>query len=272
MADFYWTGGTSDGDFDTGGNWDAGSAPNGSDNIFFTNGITKSVTDGLDQSAVNTNVYFIRDFPASIGTPDNPLLLGSSITIWMQTLNCKQFNVSGSITKAVIENTSNNPYAFFLYGGTTTDLGVKKGRVRVGAGATVNTLGLSGVLALATLVDGATVPTINLVAGSIFCESAFTTLNQTGGTFTHEGTGDGATVNVHGGTYVDRSKSTITTLNVLGGHYIVDDHRAITITNANLLGGKADFGPNVTFTNPPKIQGCVVSGITSSIDLHFGGI
>lgn len=100
--------------------------------------------------------------------------------------------------------------------------------------------------------------TITQTGGTVELNSAYTTLNKTGGTFTHRGSGAVTTVNNREGTYYDESTGTYTLVEQQGTY---DRRRVLaakTITTMRVYKGSKTYTPYgpVTYTNAVEFFGC----------------
>lgn len=140
----------------------------------------------------------------------------------------------------------------------SNELNVNKGQVEVapfaGETATIATLRVGYKTNRTGDADvrtgsGVTLTTIEQSGGLLDVQSAVTTVNLTGGSFSFRGSGAMTTLNLDGGTCYYQSAGTLTTLN-LGSGGVFDcrrDMRARTLTNCEAYGG-AIYDPHKTIT------------------------
>ncbi len=136
-----------------------------------------------------------------------------------------------------------------------------------GETATVATLitGDGPTSSAATLCgSGCTLTTVTLNGGTQETNSAITTANQYGGTWTHKA-GTVTTANIYGGTHYPNAVATYTTLNLYGGTFDASKGAAsFVITNAVVMFKGSKFidpsgrAGNVSFT----LSGCSLSDVT----------
>ncbi len=112
--------------------------------------------------------------------------------------------------------------------------------------------------------SGCTLTTVTLNGGTQETNSAITTANQNGGSWTHK-LGTVTTANIYGGTHYPSGGATYTTLKLFGATFDLSrGNAAVTITNTIQLYKGAFFNdPQGRVTGPVfKLNGCLPSEVT----------
>jgi hypothetical protein len=111
--------------------------------------------------------------------------------------------------------------------------------------------------------SGCTLTTVTLNGGTQETNSAVTTANQNGGTWTHK-LGTVTTANIYGGTHYPNGAATYTTLNLFGGTFDASKGNAsFTASTINLYKGARFIDPQGRTGNPAIIlKGCKLADVT----------
>lgn len=227
MADNLWQG--SDGNWANAANW-ADGVPTADDivRIFST---SLDITSGMAQNTINgLNIQIGRDFAGTLGTPADPLYIGTGTSIFINAPLARSINIRpSSASDIIVADTHTDPYSFYVpASGTITKMLVRKGQVRMGATADVTTLRCShrgdrlNDVDL-TLEAGLTVGTLYQGGGIIKSKTDIATVRLFGGLHISDGTteGDVTDVEIYGGAeyrYEARGR-TIATLRVFAGTF-----------------------------------------------------
>lgn len=102
--------------------------------------------------------------------------------------------------------------------------------------------------------SGVALTTLNVEAGTVTCECAYTAANLADGTVTVNGTGAPATTNVTGATVTINSTGAVTTFNV-GDGTLVHNGGGATIGDLNQTGGTVTLNGTGTITGTATIEG-----------------
>jgi len=279
-------------DVNDGDNWSDGSVPGASDTIHIQHSAVSLLWNLEALSAVTVTNLTVHDtFTGQIGLPEKntdsteyneyrETYLKLSITnLEVRGANATRlkFNVGTVQTAVDVFGTgssvdTNVPTMLFQGTHVSNTMSVQKGNVGIafngGETATVATLKAGWESSAANDVImvcgvGTTLTTIDQSNGTLTTNSAVTTMNKAGGTWTHY---DGAvtTINNDAGTIYYRSDGTITTLNNRGVFDLSRDNRARTITNTNLFAGASliDTAKTITFSNGFDMQHCGIADLT----------
>lgn len=266
-------------------NWSGGAVPGNSDTVYIENS-SKDICYGLAQSGVTlTALNVAKSFTGKIGLPTYNATgyyeyRATYLAISATTVSIGDGDGQGSgrikidtgSNAATLNITATGPQAesgvpSLLWKGAhaSNAMNVYSGSIGIaalaGETATLPTLRvsyLSNLAGDANIVcgSGATLTTINKVGGLLIINSAATTITQTGGTLTIQGTGAVTTLNLRdAGQCFYNTTGTLTTLNIAGeSEPVIDfsqDMRAKTVTTTNRYGLSKIRDPFkvVTFTN-----------------------
>lgn len=256
---------TSSGDWNVGANWSTGSVPTTGDSPVFNGTGTANVTTNLTQGSVALGtIYIYQTNTCQIGTLVNgvPTYLqhaSASVLVGIPSAGTQQ----GTGSPLLLFDSGSTACVYEIFNSSASSSDPAFGPVQVkGSSVTLQVTG--GILAFACrpgetgtaavnviaanntttpsifLGVGATVSTLNMLAGTVLSESGQTlvTGNINGGTYQYIGTGAHTTLNVaNGATAIYAGTGTITTLNLTGTFDHTQDTRTITITNTNLYEG-----------------------------------
>lgn len=269
------TAGTGPNHWDNADNWDTGSVPVSTDDVFIDNSDT-SILYGLNQSAVAlTSLNILKNFTGDIGLPkrntggyveyrgDYLQITGTTFVIGRgpgSGSNRLKIDCGSGVTLVLVEGTGSpaeSGLSALLLKGTITTLTVMDGSVGVAqhgedtsAVTTINVGG--GSLHLGV---GSSLTTVNNQGGSLELFSNTTTLVMDGGEVSVGAAATVGTLTVTSGDVEYLSTGTITTLN-LGGASSDSVFRAVnstgrTITTCTISsnGRIEDPSQSITYTN-----------------------
>lgn len=226
-------------------NWVGAAAPTANDNIYFQHAGT---LDGSDQSATELDdIHILPECTGTIGSPDTYLQLdqGTSNAMYFAGGGTSYIDLGTAGSALVrVDRTKaarNNKAGLYLRNVTNaiTTLQVQGGVVRLD-GETASTVTTANVSVGATLIigEGATIATVNNNGGVVLIEGAITSLYNTGGVATFNGTDAATLVQVTGGTVLCNTSGTITTATVDAGTLDFSGSRlSRTVTTLNVNGG-----------------------------------
>jgi len=112
--------------------------------------------------------------------------------------------------------------------------------------------------------SGCTLTTVTLNGGTQETNSAITTANQNGGSWTHK-SGTVTTANIYGGTHYPNGVTTYTTLKLLGSTFDLSrGNGTVTVTNTiQMYAGAKFIDPQGRVSGPVfKLNGCLPSEVT----------
>jgi len=275
MADIkIWTGATS-GVFNVAGNWSPSGVPVSTDSIIYPKGATVAAT-GYNASAILLAAWTKEAGCAiAIGSQAVPMHIDADAVYYygtgatyLQVDNCAAISadqgddlyLSGASVTLLTANIARGATLEIAnltsqtFACTTISLS-GAGEAILGAGVTMTTLNSS----LATCANSSAATTINH-SGGVFTHKAgaVTTVNSSYGTFKLDGTGTVTTLNKYTESLLDCSNGmqirTITTINAYSPR-IKDPYKVITWTTLNLIrcgvgatGGEFDLGQHLTIT------------------------
>lgn len=275
-------------------NWDTGSVPVSTDDVYFDNSAV-SVLYGLDQSAVTlTSLTIARSYTGEIGLPkqnaagyveyrdDYLQISATTITIGRGdgTGSPRMKIDCGSVATTVnVESTGTSietGIEALLWKGTNVAnvIDVQDGDVGIaihgGEAANLATLRCNtGNIRCGDGVVFAGGATVDNEAATLALFSDVTTINTFSGQTTVGGTADVTTLTINGGTVFYDSNGTVTTLTVggTGINSVLDcsrDNRAMTVTNGTieLNGDIIDPQRRVTYSNN-LVRGTSVRQLTA---------
>jgi hypothetical protein len=226
MANKYWIGLVTPGDYGVAGNWSPSGVPIANDVVYIPAG-SPSITAGLNQSAVSLDGFFVEPGYAGqigSGTANLQIALDAGEPFVFAGINTAYIDLGASATTAVINNTApatGGGFGLYLLGTALTVLTVNKGVVgfaaRGGEASTAGVVNVNWVTSQptdSTLVcgSGVTLTTVNQTGGNLTIQSAATTVSVLSGTCFILGTGTVTTLTNNGGTVYPSSTGTITTV------------------------------------------------------------
>lgn len=287
--------------WDNAENWDTGSVPVNSDNVYIENS-NIDILYGLNQSGVTvTTLNISQSYTGKIGPLDrNPLgyaeyrekylrigaatiNIGSGLGNGSPRLKLNTGTVQTAINVANSGQSEEEGLEPIRWIGThaSNTLNMTRGRMGVAVyGAEVATLSIinvgyegavEGDVSL-RLGAGCTLTTINQNGGNLEVNSGFTTMTKLAGTTTINA-GSITTLTVEAGDTFYKGVGTITNLFV-GLVGVVDfsrDLRARTVTNAQINGGAKLLDPfrTVTFTNGVDLYRTNLDKVTLDLGTHI---
>lgn len=266
----------------------------GSDTLIFDHG-NVDVRWGLDYATTLTNITKYKAYTGNVGLPETNTDNSSNPyheyrTTYLTCTGCTTANLEvgeGPGSSRFNLNTGSGQSAINVFGrGTRIDAtpcilwkGTHNSNVFNNIAGDVGIAYLGGEVAtVATLTtgdgptsaastvcgSGCTLTTVTLNGGVQETNSAVTTANQNGGTWTHK-LGTVTTLNLYGGTHLPNGGATYTTLNLFGGTFDASKGNAsFVITNTvQMYKGSRFLDPqgragNVVF----KLNGCSPSDVT----------
>ena len=268
----------------------------GSDTLIFDSG-SVDVRWGLDYATTLTNITKYKAYTGNVGLPETNIDNSAKPyheyrTTYLTCTGCTTANLevgsgpgsgrfklnTGSAAASTINvfgkgTRIENGVPCILWKGTNASNAVNNiaGDIGIaffgGETATVATLvtGDGPQSAASTICgSGCTLTTATLNGGTQETNSAVTTANQNGGSWTHK-LGTVTTLNLYGGTHYPNGGSTYTTLNVFGGTFDASKgNAAFTITNTvNLYKGAKFIDPQGRTGNPVfSLVGCNLQDVT----------
>jgi len=267
----------------------------GSDTLVFDNG-SVDVRWGLDYATTLTNITKYKSYTGSVGlgevNSDNSAKPYHEYrTTYLTCTACTTANLevgdgpgssrfklntgSGASTINVFGKGSRveNGVPCILWKGTNASNVVNNlaGDVGIaffgGEAATVATLitGDGPQSAASTICgSGCTLTTVTLNGGTQETNSAITTANQNGGSWTHK-SGTVTTANIYGGTHYPNGVTTYTTLKLLGSTFDLSrGNGTVTVTNTiQMYAGAKFIDPQGRVSGPVfKLNGCLPSEVT----------
>jgi hypothetical protein len=272
MAAKKWVGTTTPGDLSVGGNYSPAGVPITGDSLLIDGTADPTaITAGLATLiAVTLTSLTIKKSAPAVGTSAAKMQVGATL------VNIGEPNIDGTTaqgafvgldlvavaTNVTVWDTASQgsgtmPPVQLAGSNAGNKLTVKAGRVgvAVGFGDTANFPELDVIGATAKVIcgTGCSLTTLNPVKGELTVNSAWTTLNQTEGTFTHQGTGNAGTANV-GGTAYFNSTGTIVAINVTGTADLSGNPAARTAPAAGVIPIKAFRGSTVNINNGVKLS------------------
>jgi hypothetical protein len=212
MATVTWTGGSGDGNWNTGGNWAGGAAPSGADDVVFNTGAS-SVTTGPSSALAYATVTVTSGYSGSWGTSAVTPLFGN-ITGSIRIAGRGAFYKFSTGTCPTVDIEVPSSTQVFIPVGTITTLNTSNSsNVEVAAAVTT----WNNVSANCTALSNGTAITTLTTASPIMLYRSYTTANvEQGGAVTSYNAITGGTLNVRGrGAYNHQSTGTITTANLL---------------------------------------------------------
>jgi hypothetical protein len=226
MANKYWIGLATPGDYSVAGNWSPSGVPTAGDVVYIPAG-SPSITAGLNQSAVALDGFFVEPgYSGQIGsgTANLQITLDTGEPFVFAGSNTAYIDLGSSATTATVNNTglvTGGGYGLYLLGTALTVLTVNKGVVGFAArgedastAAVVNVNWITSQPTDATLVcgSGVTLTDVNQTGGNLTIQSAATTVSVLSGTCFILGTGAVTTLTNNGGTVYPSATGTITTV------------------------------------------------------------
>ena len=224
MATRIWSGddATTPYDWSVTGNWQGGTVPVSTDDVYIPAGSAK-ITAGLNQSSVSLNSLTIQEgYDRDIGSATGYLQIGTGSLV-IDSAGGQQFiDVGSSAVSPEIRGTGTagiGARAVNLLGSAIATLSVNAGSVGVAiAGDATSTIATARVLSGDLLLGkGVTLTTLYQRGGSVDQHCASTLSELQGGTLETAGSGAISTVSIFGGTFISNSSGTVTTLNAYGG-------------------------------------------------------
>lgn len=243
MGNVIWV--STDGNWNNTASWDTAAVPVDNDDVFLSNSAEDADTN-LDQNTIFLDSLNISNtFMGKVGGSGNPLIIDSDVLLYEGAGTEAHFQ--GEYTKAIIAGSGSAGAITINAQGAVTgivDLYHNKGALTLAASSNVTNIfvGYDSVRttdATLTIGTSCTLTTLTCMGGVTTLESAITTINQTGGTLTVNGTGTITTANVYGGTLYWNSTGTLTTANVYGGGTFdaSNEVKPRTITTLNAYAG-----------------------------------
>jgi len=279
-------------DVNDGDNWSDGSVPGASDTIHIQHSAVSLLWNLDALSAVTVTNLTVHDtFTGQIGLPEKntdgaeyneyrETHLKLAITnLEVRGTNSTRLNFNvGTVQTAVdvfgtgTSADSNVPTMLFLGTHVSNTASVQKGNVGIafhgGETSAVVTLKAGWESSAANDVimvcgAGTTLTTIDQSNGTLTTNSAVTTMNKSGGTWTHYA-GAVGTINNDAGAVYYRSDGTWTTLHNRGIFDLSRDNRARTGTNTSLYAGCSfiDSAKTVTHSNGIDLVHCGIGDLT----------
>jgi|ERR1051325_3504346 hypothetical protein len=265
-----WTGAVS-GDVNVAGNYSPAAVPASGDSLLIDGTAVHAVDANLAAlAAVTLAELRIKKSAPAVGTTSTKFQISATIAVIGEDnpdgtpsngslVNWDAGAVATNVTVfgTALKGTGGLPPVMIMGSHANNKLTVKGGQVglAVGFGDTAQFPEIDIVGSGANLVcgSGCTLTTINQTNGNATVNSAFTTLNQSGGKLWHQGSGNAGTVNAGGIAYLN-STGTITAINATGTADLSGNPAARTAPAAGVIPIKAYKGSTVNLNNGNKLS------------------